>query len=270
MAGRVIRFLGIPVDFIVFLLLEIIALAFIVRGNENQKLIFDNTVGIYSTKIQQRSDRLRSYIGLENVIDSLVEENAQLTQRISNMQFNSEATAPVEEDLVFTAVPAKVISKTTNRLRNYFILNKGRNDGIRKGQGVINRNGVVGLVAAVSDEYCRAELFMHKDHRLSVRLKNSHVFGVMQWEEWTENRYFMDHEHKYFPVNTGDTLVTSGYSLIFPPDLPVGRVKDYRQLPKSGATRVQIEMFQPLSSVRYVYVLQGDFSNQIDSLLPYE
>ena len=85
MAGRVTRILGIPVDFIVFLLLEIIALVFIVRGNENQRLIFDNTVGIYATKIQQRSDRLRSYIGLENVIDSLVEENAQLTERLSNI-----------------------------------------------------------------------------------------------------------------------------------------------------------------------------------------
>lgn len=270
MAGRVTRFLGIPVDFIVFLLLEIIAVVFIVRGNENQKLIFDNTVSIYATKIQQRSDRLRSYIGLENVIDSLVEENAQLTERLSNIQFNSEADGIFDQDNAFEVMPAKVISKTTNGLRNYFILNKGKKDGAGKGQGVISRNGVVGLIAAVSEDYSRAELFMHKDHRLSVRVKNSHVFGVMQWEEWTENQYYMDHAHKYFPLNTGDTLVTSGYSLIFPPELPVGQVRDFRQLSKSGATRIQIEMFKPLPSVQYVYIMQGDFSDQIDSLLPYD
>lgn len=270
MAGRVTRILGIPVDFIVFLLLEIIALVFIVRGNENQRLIFDNTVGIYATKIQQRSDRLRSYIGLENVIDSLVEENAQLTERLSNIQFNSEKTETADIDMVFEVVPAKVISKSTNRLRNYFILNKGRKDGVEKGQGVIFRNGVVGLIAASSQEYSRAELFMHVDHRLSVRLKDSHVFGVMRWKEWTDNLFIMDHDHKYFPISTGDTLTTSGYSLIFPPDLPVGRVKDYRQLPKSGATRVEIEMFQALPTVSYVYILKRDFSNQIDSLLLYE
>ena len=63
----------------------------------------------------------------------------------------------------------------------------------------------------------------------------------------------------------GDTVRTSGFSIFFPPDIPIGVTGDSRLV--DGSTRqVDVLLFQDFSTLRYVTVVQNLARTEITAL----
>ena len=66
-------------------------------------------------------------------------------------------------------------------------------------------------------------------------------------------------QYKY---NPGDTVYTSGYSAIFPPDIPIGIAGDARVI--NGATNeIKVKLFQDHSALKYVTIIQNTRAAEI-------
>jgi rod shape-determining protein MreC len=63
----------------------------------------------------------------------------------------------------------------------------------------------------------------------------------------------------------GDTVYTSGYSSIFPPDIPLGTAGEAKIV--NGATyEIEVTLLEDFSALRYVTVVDNTGQNEIDSL----
>src|SRR5690606_3417370 len=157
--------------FIIFTGLEVVCLWLIARNNPYQSSAFFSSSNRIAGKALEIREGIVGYFQLKEVNENLAIENAALRDALSRMEaakgiplsdtlIHNDSTARVAAVHVDSAMinqydylPAKVISNSTRMFKNYITINQGSNVGVRPGMGVINSDGVVGRVKAVSEHY---------------------------------------------------------------------------------------------------------------------
>ena len=138
--------------FLLFVLLEMVALTLIVRYNHDQREIFLNSSSIFSGRLYTMADKAYKYSHLQVIADSLASENAKLKTDLFNLertfQHLSFSEQPLDSCILepFRIIDARVINNSINQRNNHFTIDRGLRDGIRKGMGVISPHGVAGII----------------------------------------------------------------------------------------------------------------------------
>ena len=65
-------------------------------------------------------------------------------------------------------------------------------------------------------------------------------------------------------VNPGDTILTSGFSTIYPPDIPLGKVT--KVFDNGVSIDINVELFQNFGAIQHVYVVANNNAAQIKEL----
>ena len=138
-------------NFLVFIALEVAAFMLMLFNNPYPRSSVLSTANDAVAWQNEQVNEARGYFRLRSINEQLAEENAALRNHISSME--SEKTG---ESIHY--LPAKVVQMTTDGLHNYLTINRGRNDGITRGQGVRNADGVVGIVRTVGRNYSESQL----------------------------------------------------------------------------------------------------------------
>ena len=146
---------------------------------------------------------------------------------------------------------------------NYIILNRGFEDGVKEKSGIITHAGVVGIVDAVSEHNAFALSLQNHDISISARLGTEGGSGILSWDGIHSNGALLKEIPLQYHYNVGDTVYTSGHSLLFPPDIPLGIAGEARVV--NGATNeIKVTLFQDFSAVRYVMVVHNDALDEIE------
>ena len=163
----------------------------------------------------------------------------------------------------FDYIPAEVIKISRNKQHNYMILNKGFEDGIQEKSGIITRSGVVGIVDAVSAHHCYALSFQNSDISISGRFGEDGATGLLVWDGKSSHGAILQEVPLQYKYAVGDTVYTSGHSLMFPPDIPLGVAGDARVI--NGATNeIQVDLFQDFTAIRYVTVVHNTAFDEVE------
>ena len=118
---------------------------------------------------------------------------------------------------------AEITASNTAGLINSVTLDVGREAGVRENMPIVTPLGVAGkIVAPVGRRSSIAQLLLDRNFRLSVKIQHSGTTGILVWREGMSCEL---HEvPKSADIQVGNEVLTSGYSDIFPPDLPVGTI----------------------------------------------
>ena len=163
----------------------------------------------------------------------------------------------------FDYIPAEVIKISRNKQHNYMILNKGFEDGIQEKSGIITRSGVVGIVDAVSAHHCYALSFQNSDISISGRFGEDGATGLLVWDGKSSHGAILQEVPLQYKYAVGDTVYTSGHSLMFPPDIPLGVAGDARVI--NGATNeIRVDLFQDFTAIRYVTVVHNTAFDEVE------
>ncbi len=250
--------------FLLFLLLESISFWLIVRYNKNQRAILDNTIHLAIQRIDERIQNITDYLSLSKINEEVVTHNAQLLdslveQKVWIQKVLSECTSDslrIDSTTFLHVYPARVISNTINSSNNLFIIDKGQKDGIRPRMGVLSMQGVAGIVKATNAHYSLVIPLINRQARLSAMLARSGYFGSLLWEGPQPNTAWLEDIPNYADVTLGDLVITSGYSAIFPPGIPVGKVIGKETPPGGGFVRLKVALNTDFARLHYVYVLK--------------
>jgi rod shape-determining protein MreC len=117
---------------------------------------------------------------------------------------------------------ARIIGKDPSLWFRTVIVDRGSNDGLIKGMPVVNGEGIIGQVFAVSPNYAKVMLAIAPSSAIDVLLQKSRVRGILKGTG--SLTYKLDYVLKTVDVQEGDHVVTAGYGGIFPPGMPVGVV----------------------------------------------
>jgi len=256
--------------FFLFLILEAMALFLLVNNNYYQRRIVVNSTTDLTGHILKTYDDVVSYFALKEANRQLARENA----RFHNMQPEAFIRADTgqfyRDDTLFNRqyryVSARVISGSVNRRNNYLKLDKGRIHGIAPDMAVIAPDGVVGQVVEVSDHFSSVMSVLNSQSRISAKLRKSSQVGSLSWngEDYRMGKLVDIPSHVQF--ETGDTVVTSGYSFIYPEGRLIGVVVDSSIEPGDNFFKIDVRFAVDFNNLQYVYAVKNLFRDELMEL----
>lgn len=252
--------------FLLFVFLEIVALVLIVRYNEDQRAIFLNSSSVFSGKLYKMADKAYEYNNLRVISDSLAKENARLKSEVFNLERSihhfSTSEQPIDSCILqtFRIVDARVINNSINLRNNHFTIDKGKQDSIRTGMGVISPHGIAGIIDQVGEQYATAISILHSAARISASIKRNHYFGSLVWKEIDPRHMILEAIPRQADILIGDTIVTSGYSFIYPKGIFIGTVERFWTEGGSNYYTIEVKLHEDIARLDQVYVV--DYSGE--------
>lgn len=267
-----LRFLVKNYAFLLFLFLEVASLVLVFNYNSFQKSKFLNSSNYVSASLYGSVNSVLQYFDLARVNKQLAEENAILRTHLQLGISNSDVISDSlfyrknKLDTTFRFIPARVINNSVNKQQNYFTLNKGAKDGIKADRGILSPQGIVGVVTSVSESYSTGLSLLNPRWSVSGKLQKSGFYGSLSWDG--EDYQLVDLLEIPFHVKlaVGDTIVTSGYSAIFPEGLLIGVVEEYSQPEGENYYAIKVRLSTNFKSIRYVEVIENMKKDEITNL----
>jgi rod shape-determining protein MreC len=284
---NLIIFLRRYFNFFLFLLLEVICIVLVFRNNDFQKTAYLNSANNVSARLYNRYNNVQYYFHLKATNDSLVNENARLHNMLRTSYDSVTLDNLVTTDTIRTYstdttrkvvgielrrylyYAAKVVNNTVNAPINYITIHRGSANGLKPNMGVIGPSGIVGIVRSVSPNYAVVLSLLSKGRNFgfSARLSHSREMGTVRWYGGDAGYALMEDVPKSVRLVKGDTVVTSGYSALFPENIPIGYVESYSLTDKgSTAYTIRIKLATNFYNLQYVYVVDNMLKDEQKSL----
>lgn len=255
-----------------FLSLEIVAFFLIVKNNEYQSSKVFNSSNYLIGNLMASVKEVKDYLQLKEVNQNLAQQNAELLSKDKRSFVKIFGNSVVINDTTYyqkyVYTTAKVINNSTNNRENYLTLDQGEINGIKPGMAVIGTNGVVGIVKNVSPHFSSIISLLHQKISISGKIKKSNYFGSVMWDSDQNNHRtaLLKEIPNHVQLQKGDTIITSGFSTIFPEGVPIGIVKDF-DLPKgSNFYEITIELTTDFKQVSHVYIVKSLTKEEQQSL----
>lgn len=255
----------------------IIGLALLFSNGRFHSSIWFTSANIVSSQIYEISNGVNSYFNLRSINESLQQSNAQLENEVLNLRsqlasMRSEYgdTTDNSDTRRFDYVLGTVLNNSTGHPRNYFTINKGEADGIRKGMGVVDQNGIVGVVNVTGKHTARVISLLNTTQHISVRLKNTDIVGSLVWKVNDPKVAYMEEVPRHSSFSVGDTVVTSGYSTTFPADIPVGIVTGKVRTENDNFYILKLRLSSDFNTLSTVRVLKDAYKEEMDSLVQFD
>lgn len=248
--------------FFLFVFLEVVSGILIIQNQNYHRSRFLHAANGVTGSVYENYSGMVNYFNLQEVNDSLLSENARLRSQLANSYTDDGIRRTVIYDSlsenfqqVFEFIEASVISNTTNATANYFFINRGTKHGIDKEMGVVTNNGIAGIVVDVSKNYSVAMSLLHQNISLSAKLKEQNANGILNWDGSDIGLVRLIDIPKSTRIDIGDEVVTNGYSNIFPADISIGHVEDFRRMEGTNFVEVDVRLNMNFNSLSYVYVV---------------
>ncbi len=245
-----------------FLVLQAICFNLIVNYNQSQGEIWINSVHLASSRINNESQDVRNYFRLSEINDSLALVNAELLEQIVNYKVyskdNSYQKYQTKDSVPYRLIQAPIASKTLGLRNNFFTIAKGWDQGIQEDQGVLCFDGIVGTVIKTSKHYSKVLLINNSESKISAKVKDKGYFGNLKWTGSDYTTFTLEAIPKYAEVVIGDTILTSGYSTLFPKELFIGVVDGIEVEEGSSNFSLSVKTKQDVTLLDYVYVIDQD------------
>lgn len=217
----------------VFAFYVVLSCGLLFNRNPYQHHVYLTSAGIVASGLHDISSNITGYFALRDINDDLQRQTADLQKEVLDLrqQLRSYREIAMQDSLraidsigKFNFVIATVINNSITRPNNYLTINTGAKDGLKPDMGVLDQNGVVGVVNVVSDHYARVISLLNPNFRLSCKLRGSDAFGSLVWDGKDPRTAILEELPKHTHFQKGDTIVTSGNSAVFPEGIPVGTI----------------------------------------------
>ena len=236
-----------------FILLETLSLVLLFGLNDRQNASFMTSANSVSGKVLEWRTGVNQYFGLRKENALLIEENVRLREQLYAIA-DSALIRYADSVGYGRVVVARVIDNSVRRDDNYITINKGRKDGIEPGMGVYNSCGVVGVIMVCGKHYSVVLPVLNSKTSISCKVKGSDNFGFLEWTGGNPYIAQLKDLPYHSDVNCGDTLVTSGFSSVFPEGVPVGVVQEVERLSNAYTLKVTVRLAAEMSNLGWVYV----------------
>ena len=268
---QILNFLIKHNHWFLFILLEGISFVLLFSFNNYQSASMFTSTNEVAGNIYSMISDVDGYFTLNDENQALLEHNKEL---ISEIEALKEELATLKDSSAIAAFPegkfrfntARAVNNSLNKLQNFITIDKGENDGIGSEMGVFNDKGVVGIIYQTSGNFSLVMPLLNSKSMLSCRVKGSNSFCTLRWHgEELQYSYLIDLP-RYAIFQQGDTVVTSGFSSIFPADIPVGEIERLEDSDDGMFYRARVRLFVDFASIDNVFVVGNDDKKEQDTL----
>ncbi|SFJ10851.1 rod shape-determining protein MreC [Myroides guanonis] len=255
---------------LLFLLLLTISLVLIIQTHSFHKSSFISSANGVTGFVYDKINNTKEFLHLKDENKILADENAQLRELLYNSVGPSDSLEvlkrfPTPSD-EFDVIPAKVIRNSFNLKENYLTIKGGTKHGIKADLGVINSNGVIGIIERASNGYATVQSILNTESRINAKIKGANHFGTLQWDGKNTGYVQLTDIPRLADIFKGDTIVTGGISTIFPENIPIGVIEKAYTNETSNYYTINVRLFNDMTNIGYVYVIKNKDSEEIEEL----
>jgi rod shape-determining protein MreC len=129
----------------------------------------------------------------------------------------------------------------------------GSESGVSINDPIITPNGIIGKTVIVGKNESIVQLINDVTFRLSVRIKPSGSTGILRW--FDKDLFLIKEVQKNSIVEVGNHVVSSGFSDIFPSDLPVGKIVKITEERGRFQKSVIVKINENIGSIMNLFVI---------------
>ena len=251
---NLIRFLRMYNVLIIFLFLQAFSINLYLNNNSYQNSIALRHANSVKGEIYNFSNSITDYFYLKKINSQLLDEN----NRLQNLLNKKSKEVTVDKSQKF--ITAKIINNSIHKRNNFITINKGERDGVVPGMGVICHNGVLGIVHSSSDKYSLIISVLNKESAISICLKKQNNYGSLKWYGFNYREANIEGIPNHVNIEVGDTIITNGYSTIFPAGINIGKIIAHEKNSETGNQDIIIDLFTDFNNIEYAYIVSSDES----------
>jgi rod shape-determining protein MreC len=230
--------------------------------------------------LAKRYQAVQSLVTQPEDVTSLRQKNAELEAENSRLQVQIvELQQQVTEaQLLSTLVDyerkhvenqysaASVIARDVSPFMHYVIIDRGSDDGLRRGMPVVTNQGLVGNIASVSAAASRVQLINDPASSINVILQQSDVEAVLNGQLTGELELNMINQNA--TVQAGDLVMTSGLGGNYPANIVIGQVVTVRNEASSLFQTASVQPAVDFSQLDIVLIITNFQPIDISPLIP--
>ena len=232
------------------------------------------------TWLAKRYQAIQSLITQPYDVTSLRQKNAELEaensrlhvqiielqQQVTEAQLLSTLVDYERRHVENQYIAASVIARDISPFMHYVIIDRGSDDGLRKGMPVITQQGLVGSISAVTSGAARVQLINDPGSSINVLLQQSDVEAVLKGQITGE--IGLDMISQNATVQPGDLVMTSGLGGKYPANIVIGQVVTIRNETFALFQSASVQPAVDFSQLEIVLIITNFQPVDISPLVP--
>jgi rod shape-determining protein MreC len=213
----------------------------------------------FTHKVQESLNTYVYLVGINLSNQQLKVENARLSSQMQLLEEYRVENVRLRELFKFQqefpreTLAARIISKDIFLNEQSLTIDKGREDGVKRLQGVISANGVVGYTIEVEDHSARILLLSNHNASIDALVQRTRARGVVSGH--SVHSYRMNYMMREEDALVGDLIVTSGRQGFFPKGFHIGTVTDMGPSPTGVSFQAKIKPSVNMDRLENVLVI---------------
>ena len=262
--------------FIIFLVMQIVALVMLFTDNRFHNTVFGMVSNEVSGNINQRVNRAEEFLSLSEQNKKLREQNAVLLSMMPSGILITDSAYKLVTDTVkfdylkeyrqYQYLSAKIISNSVFLQQNYIMLHRGSAEGVVPNMAVIGMDGIIGTVVHVSENMSLVMSLLNRQSKVIATLKKGSGLGEVSWDGKDPRYLLLTKIPKTVVIKKGDTVVSSPYSDKFPPGLPIGTVYKVEQDQETNTYILLVKTAVDFYNVQHAYAVKNLLQEEMNEL----
>lgn len=203
---------------------------------------------VHASAIKKENEKLRNDLKTARRIfleaEALRKENEKLRKLL---KLKSE-----KENLV----AAEIIAVNQELSGKFYIINRGKKDGIKENQAVITADGVFGKIYSAGLNSSVILPINHPLSAVSARVVETGEVGIVEGS--SSGKIYLKLIPKESKVSIGMVVVTSGLGGVYPKNLLIGTVKSVREDPNRLDLEIEVGPACSFDTSDFVLVITGN------------
>ena len=259
---------------LIFLALQVCAFVFIYKNNNYQQFTLSTAALKITGPVQKFANHFYKYFLYPKENAYLVQQNIELLKEKESMFIVSEDSVysvfsgedKKNKRRMYDITSAHVVFTTINKTYNYIIIDKGKKDGVVPDMAVLSPNGVAGVVSDVSDNFSTVISLLNPNSQVSAKIVPINQIGTVVWVDNDPAIAQVTAIPQHLMVAVGDSVITSGYSDVFPKDLMIGTVIEKSDNINNTFLTIKIRLATDFRNLNNVFLVSNLYKPELDSL----
>lgn len=246
---------------ILFLILETISLLIAINSNVKKKVLVVNSSNYISGLIYEQISSYKEYFNLQIENERLMRDNIELKNQLnSSYKFDTTEFQVVNDTVLiqqYSSQSAKVIKNSIFLQNNYLTIDKGTNQGVVEDMAVINPDGAIGIILKSSPNFSITISLLNTKIGISAKIKKNGYYGSIIWDGTDYRTATLKDIPNHVVLSEGDTIVTSGYSAIFPEGVMIGLVDEFVKNSEDNFYTISVSLSVDFKNITNVYLIKN-------------
>jgi rod shape-determining protein MreC len=251
--------------FITLILLESLCAFLIIQNSQYHRALFFNSSNSTIGSILSVSNNITQYFNLIEINKELAIENARLKNNLHDIEQLPDSIR-YDSTRSLNFIKARIINNSVDLRHNMITINVGVEDGIKKNMAVIGGGGIIGKTLYIGKRFTLVRSILNTSTMVSAKIKEKVNIGTVQWAGGDPYMVNLLYVPRHYSLSVGDSVLTNGYSGIFPEDIPIGIIYSIDLSNDAPFYNIKVKLANDFYKIAYVEVTEVVHAPEIDSL----